>query len=417
MNRKRTISAVLLSLTISSSAFAWGWREAVNQALDKNPTLQAQKQNEEAIQLRYDNARSLRYPRLSMQAALQQYQNQTEEWQYRAYIGPRFQWLLYQGGKVSSGIDRADASTRQAEAGVRLASVTTQFKLRSAYADAIYAKNYLDLVRRIEQQRKENVKLTEIRYQSGLEYKWVFLSSTVKWKKSTLDAQRADMNKKTALADLENLLGTLPVDSVENIDENSFYADDVSYTLEQLLASVDKNPKVLLQQTQVEESAANIDFTKADFYPQVGVQGDFWAMSMRQNDLFPFWLATLGVSVPLFEGGRVRRGVAIAKKQFAQRSFELTQAQLDVKANIQKNYQDYFISKQQVEINRLNVEANKDRAKVVSSQYRSGIASFLEWERSQDDWVNAEVDLLSSIRSYHFARARLEESMGMELTL
>ncbi|MEZ4846498.1 MAG: TolC family protein [Bdellovibrionota bacterium] len=412
---KRTIVALLTPVIFSSSAHAWGWKEAVNQAMDKNPSLRAQQQNEEAITLSYENARSLRYPRLTLMGTMQQYQNQTQKWQYRMAAGPRFQWLLWKGGQITSGIERAEALTHQADAAVRVTSVTTNFRLRQAFAQAIYAKNYLSLAHRIEQQRKDNVKLTEIRYQSGLEYKWVFLSSTAKWKKAQVDATRADMNKKTALADLENLLGPLPVASVENIEDQDFFDDSVEYSLESLIENSDKNPKIVLEQAQLAESEANIDYAKAEFYPEVALQADFWAMSRNQNALFPFWWTTLGVTMPLFEGGRIRRNVSIAKKEFVQRGFELNQAQLDIRADLQKNYQEYFISKQQVDISKLTVEANMDRAKVVSNQYRSGIASFLEWERSQDDWVNSEVELLASIRTYQIARARLEESIGVEL--
>jgi outer membrane protein TolC len=417
MTLKRIIGAVLMTASFSSSAHAWGWREAVNQAMDKNPSLRAQQQNEEAFALRYENARALRYPRLTLMGTLQQYQNQTQEWQYRAAIGPRLQWVLYQGGKITSGIERAKAVSDQADASARMTSVVTNFRLRQAFAQAIYAKNYLNLAHRIANQRKDNVKLAEIRYQSGLEYKWVFLSSTAKWKRAQLDAQRADMNKKTALADLENLLGSLPVSSVEDVNDQDFYIDEKEYDLEQLIANADKNPKIGLKQTQIEEAAANIDYVRADFYPQVGLQADFWAMSMRQNDLFPFWWTTLGVSLPIFEAGKLRRNVEIAKRDYARQNYEFNQAQLDIRADLQKNYQEYLISKQQVDVSKLTVEANMDRAKVVSSQYRSGIASFLEWERSQDDWVNSEVELLTSIRAYQIARAKLEETIGVELRL
>ncbi len=81
----------------------------------------------------------------------------------------------------------------------------------------------------------------------------------------------------------------------------------------------------------------------------------------------------------------------------------------------QRNYQIFFISKQQLEISRLDVEASKDRAKVVGNKYRSGITPYLDWEKSQDGWVKAEIGLLTSIRDYQISRAKMEESMGMGL--
>jgi outer membrane protein TolC len=417
MFRKNSILVVLPLILACSNAFAWSWKDAVHQAAAKNPSIQAGRENISVIQLRYENAKALRLPRLSLQGTFQEFQGESEDSEYRAYLGPRLQWLIYQGGKVTSGIEKASAIERQAEASLRATSVATNFSLRLAFAHAIYAKNYLELSHRIERQRKENVKLTEIRFQSGLEFKWVYSSSTVKWKRAELAVQKAEMNKKTALADLEKVLGPLPIQSIEEISDDGFYSADAAYNIDQIVSNLDQNPKVVLEKNRVDEMTANIDYNIADQYPTIGVRADFWLASASDNEFFPFWWATLGLSMPIFEGGRIRRNISAAKAQLAQRTFELQQMQLNIKTDLQKNYLEYFISRQEVEISRLNVEATKDRAKVVSNQYRTGIAGFLDWERSQDDWVNSEVELINDIRDYQLARAKLEEAIGMEFEL
>jgi len=412
---KYPIFAVLCASLMTSQAFAWSWKDATATAQKTNPALQANKASADGFYLRYENAKSLRYPRLSIQGGLQNFQNQTQELQYRAVIGPRLQWLLYQGGKVSRGIEQADYLRQQADTNVRAVSVATNARLREAFAQAVYARNFLDLAHRIEKQRQDNVKITEIRYKSGLEYKWVFLSSTAKWKKAQLDATRAEMNKRTALADLEKLLGTLPIQSVEEISDQDFYADTTDYIEEQVSEKWKENPKYLTQFYRVQESEAGIGVSKADRYPTLAFQGDFFAASVEENDLFPFWTTNLFLSVPVFEAGRINRNISIAKQLWTQRKFELQQSEQEIKADLKTHYLNYYVSKQQVEISRLSVEAAKDRAKVVSNQYRSGLANFLEWESSQDVWVNSEIELLNSIRTYQLSRAKLEESMGVEL--
>ena len=139
-------------LLMASQSLAWSWKDAVDLAIEKNPTLQAEKEKAEVVELRYDNARALRLPRLSLQVAYQNYQNQTLNVQYRAYIGPRFQWILYQGGKINAGMKRARAIQDQGNLSVREVSIQTHNDLRQAFAQAIYAKNYLELAKRIEKQ-------------------------------------------------------------------------------------------------------------------------------------------------------------------------------------------------------------------------------------------------------------------------
>lgn len=409
------IFAVLL-LFVSDSAFAWGWKDAVSQAVDRNPTLLSQQEAAQVFRLRYENAKTYRYPTFTLVGQYTEYQDYTENFRYRAYLGPEVQWLLYQGGKVTSGIHMASALNTQADMNTRVLSITTISKLRLAYASALYAKNFLELAHRIEDQRMENVKFTKIRYESGLEYKWVYLTSNAKWKQASLNTLEAEMNKKTALVDLENLLGPLPIQTVEELSDQDFYVSESDYDLNRITEQLQTNPKYLLQQSKVEESKAAVDFSRADRYPQLGLQADLWGMSTETNDFFPAWYAGVRLSMPLFAFNRYRRNVDAANRTLNQRTFDLEQTRLNLKNELEKAYQTYVIAKQQVDVSKLNVEATEDRAKVVSHQYRSGLTTFLDWENSQDGWVNAEVEHLNNIRDYQTARAKFEEAMGTELS-
>lgn len=423
MSRKISILVVVSSLLYNSYAFAWGWKDAVNQAIDRNPSLQSQKEATEIAEMNKANARSLMYPTVMLNGGAREYQDYTRNFRHQLYLGPSLQYLLYSGGKVRAGIDVSSAQDTQAELSLRANSVVINSRLRQAYAVALREKRYLDLTHRIEEQRHENFKFTKIRYESGLEYKWVYLSSGQKWQQAQLDAQQAEMNKKTALADLENLLGSLSIQSVQELSDDDFYTADKDYNLDELISKINENPKYLLQASNVEEAKSSVEYSKAEYYPRIGFQGDVGVVKTERRDFFPlsqalvpYWVVGASLSMPLYEGQRIRRNVAISKAMLIQRKFDLEQTQLDLKTNLQKTYQAYVIAKQQVEISKQSVEATKDRSKVVSNQYKSGLTTFLDWESSQDGWVNAEIKLLNDIRDYQNAWARLEEAMGVELS-
>ena len=77
-----------------------------------------------------------------------------------------------------------------------------------------------------------------------MEYKWVYLSSVVLWKQAQLDITQAEMNKRTALVDLENVLGKLTIQSIEEISDEDFYPTDTEYTFEQAMKLSEKHPNV-----------------------------------------------------------------------------------------------------------------------------------------------------------------------------
>jgi outer membrane protein TolC len=308
-----------------------------------------------------------------------------------------------------------DDSVMGSTLNVQVASISLNSRLREAYAGALYAKEYLALSHRIDERRQENVRFTQIRYESGLEYKWVYLSSNAKLKQSQLSTEQAEWNKKTALLDLVTLLGPLPIQSVEDVDDSDFFNVDTAYDIDQLMANLDKNPKYLLQKARMDGAVSTVDLNRANYYPIIGFEADAYVMNTEKDHTFPFWFAELGLRIPFFQGGRLHRNVEIARRQLSQVQFDLEQTRTDLKKDLERNYENYLIAKKQVEVSKLTVEAVKDRAKVVSNQYRSGLTNFLDWESSQDGWVSAEVDLLTNIRNYYVSRGKLEEAIGIEL--
>lgn len=412
---RKNIIVFLTIFFIVTDSFAWSWKDAVDQAISKNPQLQSHKEQAEIAELTKQNAKAPYYPVVQLIGGAREYQDYTEQFRRQIYLGPSIDYLLFQGGKIHSGVDIANERDRQSELNIQLTSINVNARLREAFAGASYAKRYLELTKRIESQREENVKFTKIRYDSGLEYKWVFLTSEAKRKQAELDQIKAEMNTRTALADLEALLGPLSIQSANEIQDDDFYNTDQEYNLDQLIHEIPDQPKYALQQSLMEESVANIDYNQADYYPKIIASGDIGAMNTERNSLFPYWVVGASLSMPLSEGKRIRRNVSIARALVEQRKYEFEQTKLDLKTALQKAYQDYVIARKQVDISKITVEANKDRSHVVSNQYRSGLATFLEWESSQDDWVNSEVELLNNVRNYYNLRAKLEEAMGTEL--
>ena len=414
MIEKAVILAFII-FSISGNVLAWDWKDAMDQAIRRNPDLRVKQSLAEAQDLRYENAISLHYPRILLNGEFEEFLDSSKRIRRVAYFGPVFQIPLFSGGKINAGVDVAEGYKRVAEYQTRIESVTQNSKLRQAFASAVYAKNYLDLSHRIENQRKENLKFTKVRYESGLEYKWVYLSSDAKWKQAVLDIKKADLNNMSAISDLEDIIGPIAIKSVEEIDSSDFYPTQKEYNLTQATSDLDQHPRYLAQQSQVDAAIASVDYSRADSYPRVGASANTWIGDVKGVGIFPYITGIVGFSMPLFQDGYVRRNVSIAKSMVEQEKFTLVRVQLDLRTQLEKNYRTYLTSIEQVSVSRLNDEASEDRSKVVSNQYRSGLTTFLDWEDSQDGWVDAESQLLDNIRNYQVARAKLEESMGVEL--
>lgn len=412
----RFLSLFFATLSLTPiQALGWGWKDAATLAARGNPLLRSQGEQVEATARLVSVARAGMFPKVSLRGGWNEFVDQQKQLEHQAFIGPRFDWLIYSGGKIRRGVDIAGYQDRQAELTRALTSIQVHARLRQAFANALYAKNSLALARKIEKQRHENVRFTQIRYQSGLEFKWVYSSSTVKWESAKVKTQEALLDQQSALKELEAVSGPLPIRSIEEISDADFYPAANGTLPADAFARMDAHPQIEFQRSRVDESRARVDFVNADRFPALGVQANAFASSVEEVSLFPYLSAGAFFSMPLFEANRLRNNTAIAKTGYAQRKNELDQARLDLAARIQRTYQDYALAEQRVGVSRMNLQANEDRAKVVSEQYRSGSANFLDWERSQDDWVGAETDLLNTVRAWQTTRAKYEEALGVEL--
>jgi outer membrane protein TolC len=398
------------------TSYAWGWKDAAAQALEKNQNLKMRQQDVEAAHFQLSVAKSPLFPSITLRGGWSETLGRRKEWEYSAFVGPRFQWILYQGGKIGKGIDIANSQENQADLGRVIASIDLNLKLRQAYANALYSKNFVQLAEKIEGRRLENVKFTELRYKNGLEFKWVYASSKVKWEKAKVDLENARLDQGTSLRELEAVTGVLPIQKIEDISDENFYSDEGPGAPTKLLAELDQHPQMRLQNLKVTESRLNVGYVGADQYPTVALQGDTYLSSVSSVSLFPYLSAGIALSVPIFQGNYYTSRTAVARVQQQQALSEATQARLDLTSKINRTYQDYVLAKNRLEVSRQNLEASKDRARVVSGQYKAGNTSFLDWERSQDDWVTAETELLTNIRGYQTSRARYEEAIGVELS-
>ncbi len=404
-----------LVFTFPNLLLAWGWKDAASLTLERNQTLQAQQNVVEGAKYGVSEAKSGHYPAVNFLGGWMEFIDQRKDIEHKAYIGPRWQWLLYQGGKVSSAVDIASFQEKQAELQREVTSIDIHSRLRQSFANAIYARDSLRLNQEIEKRRQENVLFTEMRYKNGLDFKWVYDSSQVKWEDAKIDTESAKLDQETALKNLESLMGPLPIHSVNDISSEDFYENETQAQPTQVISYLDLHPQILLQKYKLDESVARIRYSKADNYPEVGVQSDTFVGSVKTQTWFPWLTASLLFQIPIFEGFRIQSQTDVAQAHYRQQLNDLAQAKLDLTLKIEDSYRAFVLAKKRLEVSRTNLSVSEDRARVVSKQYRNGLTTFLDWERSQDDWVSAENDVLNNVKTYQISRAKFEEAIGLEL--
>jgi len=415
---KKQIQKLLLGfcafLALPTSVFAWTWGEAQQQTLSRNLVLKSVKESVDIADSAYRSARSFHLPDLSLIGSARKFEDE-DGLSHRVNAGVRFRLPIYRGGRIVQGTSISRERKSQASSTYRISKVRLLRGLRNAFNEVIYIKKLIKLTSRIVEQRKENLDFVKMRYDSGLEFKWVYLSSLAKLEQARLTAINAEISEGTAIAELERITGPLPFDSVNQVDETGFYADEEVRSLDQLLPSIANHPETMVKNSELREAKFNVKLNKGLYWPTLGFQSDFQVVDTDTDPVFPFWAVSGVLSMPLFEGGRNVRKVQIAKMQVLQSQFEAQQLARNLRSRVKRAHKKYELSKKQIEVSQASYKANNDRAKVVGQRYRSGLTTFLHFERAQDDWVKAEQGLLRAKRNHQIARAQLDAEIGKEL--
>jgi outer membrane protein TolC len=408
------LALVTTTVFLSSLARAWTWTDAEQQAIQKNLVLKGAQDSVRISEYLVRSARSFHLPELGLIGASRYFEDQ-DGIAYESNLGLRMNLSVFESGRIVHRTAVSREQRIQSEYAYRLTKVQLLRDLRVAFSDAIYNKKLIDLSRKIVEQRRDNSEFVRVRYERGLEFKWVYLSSLAKLSQAKQVSLEAQFGESPALAALEVIVGDLPIQSVQEIDDADDPRSAKDYTLEEALGLIPGHPETLVKDSQIREAEAQLRLTRSAYGPSIGFQGDGGVLDTEKDPVTPFWAVGIQLVWPLFEGGRLGYDRQIARLRKSRAELESRQLALTLGSRIRRAHKDYLLAKERIALSRETYEAANDRAKVVTEQYRSGLAPFLAFERAHDDWVEAAQDVLRAERDLRNHRARLEAELGKEI--
>lgn len=401
----------IIILFYSLPVFSWTYLEAEKQLLSQNPQYQAQVLATEVSGLNYQNAKAVQLPSLTFQSGATRFLQEAGTSGYRLYFGPRVTLPLYQGGglRFNKFLNEERQSAQMLM--LELERLDKVQKLREAFAKALYAKNYLEVAQEIVERSQKNLRLVELRYQSGLEYRWVHLTAKKDLADDQMKLVEATMNQQNALVDLQALLGELPISQVTDLEEDGFFIE-TAQEIQLADVNIQNHPDYQLEVSKTRQNEHQVDISRSKRYPNMNLRADFVIIETNNNPVVPFWSAGFTMGMPLFEFGINKRNQEVALKQQQQQSLQTSQKLLDLHQRLQKTLNDYELSKQRLEIAQIDLEASQDRSKVTTEQYQNGLVDFDYWNRSQSILTRALTQVLVQKRDWMIAHSNLVKAMG-----
>ena len=325
---------------------------------------------------------------------------------------------LFDGGRTSGQAKAAGAQVRSAELGFTAAQAQLALDVTQAYYDAMLGDRLVFIAERTLEQADSTLAQTQLGRQVGTQSEFDLLRARVTRdnQRPVVIARRADRD--VAYLRLRQLVNLPPELSLQLTTE---LGDTTGLPTAEVSALVpapgDTNPEIRAPvrqaSEQVEAQHGLVQAAKGGRWPAVSLTSTFSQFAYPtsafpgSSDFLTDWTVGLGVSVPLFTGGRLGGDAQVAKANLRESELRLSQtrklARLDgrsTRTQVEAAAAAYDASAGTVE--------QADRAyQIADLRYREGLSTQTELLDARVALEQAQVNRARAARDLQVARMRL----------
>ena len=303
----------------------------------------------------------------------------------------------------------ARAGAELSEATFHQTSARALYELKAAWALLALAKKQHELALETQKRRQDNMKMISLRFSSGTENKGSLLLAQSYRAQADRDVNQSLRQKINAETELRRVL-YLP-DNTEIILSGG---PEVKNPPEEAMLPelAKKTPEYRQALAQELNAEATADQSISPFFPTLTASGSLF----RQGaDFFPQgdrWSVNVGVSYPLFSGGKDYYALKANKSAFeaAKQNRESVGAQRVSK--LQQALQTYRAAVENARVSESLLGASTVRAQIARVKYMSGLLSFDQWDIIENELINRQKDALQTRYDLEVAQAVWEQTRG-----
>ena len=408
-----TIALLLPALASAQSPpDALTWEESVRQAAAVNPDLRSARDTLRAAELDVRGAGSGFLPKVTGSVSKTDTNSSsltsvTTTPGYSAALTASQN--LFAGFRDQASVAQARANREVAEANLRTARARLSFDLKSAFAVLRTAEAAHTLSADILRRREQNLRLVELRYESGRENKGSLFLSQATLSQARFELLQAEQALRVAQAQFARVLGRNDPQALQAVGDVPIATPPAPVDFVQ---AVQGTPDLQRAQAQVEAAKAGVDIVASNFWPSLDVSG---TVSRQGSDWFPDDQrnsVVLSLTVPIFNGGKdyyASRSTG-ARESAAEATREGLVRQL--RSQLEQAYANYVQAVAKLAVDENFLKAANARAEIARSKYSNGLMSFEDWDIIENDLINRQKAVLQSQRDRVTAEASWELGLG-----
>jgi outer membrane protein TolC len=312
---------------------------------------------------------------------------------------------LYNLRQSQASADAAQMSARDARELIVLAVGGTYLRVLASKANVLSQEAQV-------KQAAATFKQSEHQYQAGTKASIDRNKSFVEYntEQQRLISLRGDLLKQTM--QLARLIG-LPVGQVFTLSEDLPAQVPEAISLEEALKlAFEERPDLKAARLQLAAASEARSASKAEYLPSLGVSGNYGVEGINPNKGASVFQAAATVTIPIFQGGRVRADAEQADAALSQRQAEYADEKGAVELDVRQAYVDLQVATDQIAV---AIENRKVAAEILTQsldRFDAGVTNSVEVVQSQETVASAERDYVSTLFSLNLARISLARATG-----
>jgi len=421
---KKNFLIFVLFVFFSGNVFSAPLSEALLQAYNENPVLNAERENIQVSleEVKISKSQFLPSVTLSGSKSQENTEKQTDSSGANSAftdVNPKTQSIdieqkLFQGFAGTASLKKSKIGLTLAQAKLLKTEQEILYQAIEAYTGLIFAEEKLKI-------NQDNVNLLERQVetdQARLERGQITLSDLSQSESSLAGAQakflQAQNETVTAKLNYEKIIG--PIADTNSLDKES----DLNFALpvslnEAIEISKKENPNLIISRLEYEQSEKDIIIARSDLSPSASLSFN----SSKSDDVS----STIGerdkeilkatISWPIFSGGKNYASLNKSKNLKNRKKLLLDNALKSNDTNVASAWSNFQVSKSLLNSVTSQVKAAEIANEGITVEYESGLGrSTLDVIQSNSILLNAKISLADSERNYLLSQFKLLQSVG-----
>ncbi len=334
-------------------------------------------------------------------------------WQY----GFDASWELDLWGRVRREVESADASLEASGDARRNSLLSVVAEVARDYVQLRDVQTQLAITRENIGTDRESLQLSQDRYRGGLTTQLDVANAAAQLETTTAQVPQLEQQQASQINALSFLLGEAPrALQAELITPAAVPPIPPRVPIGVPSELARRRPDIRQAEAQLHAATADIGVAVADFYPKVTLDGSIGLQALKAKDLGNWGARQYGlgptISIPIFEGGKLRATLALRKVEQQEAALNYQQTVLQAWHDVDNALVAYAAEQRRHDALVQAEAQNRLALRLARERYTQGVADFLNVLDAERTLLNAQLQLADSSATMSSNLVQLYKALG-----